>query len=615
MATEPVVTQENAVQSHPEVRPGMHIPAAEVELPGYHARIRAALTHSATKYYIDTSLLMWLLQISASARKQFFDWCDEPERNARIHVTTWCAHELYRHLRMDTVLGQIRTRISMQRDTLEDVLRFADQSCDDELCIATAYPNRIAAIEGLRGHASQITSYLTVLSDNRLKPVYASAVEEVRNFVNAHIAPTDALSTVASVSPEFSNRAEGRVPPGFQDEGKQQNAFGDFVFWREVLGHAEGAPVVILTNDRKNDWVHAASKVGNYRGRSLTSKSVAGAEAQYPHPILAFEAGGRGIQQLEVLNIAILASFLEMEEPNSVPLLVAAAYPRGIRALSTPDWRALGIERPPDAPIIDVSTVTLVLIRGLIPSARLQQILGSLGGTRQDVEAMTDTLVGELLQSLDTKGLVALGRGMFDAAVAHPGAISLSDILLSAAQVTAVGREALFLGMLLGIYFDADFRLRRTPWGDAAQGLFALLQSESPSPAMEQLESILVIENVWLLAMPTATQSSVQVDFDFYEDEESIQKLEGIAIAGLDVFDVASAEGRRLSHFFPSGFCSINDLLNLLSVEFTLPHRAFSTDVSREKSITWEASSGIGILRTDLRQVATDMNTLFEGLE
>jgi hypothetical protein len=259
-----------------------------------------------------------------------------------VFVTTWCAHELYRHLREESVLSQIRERVGNQRKMLDDVVRFVDQSYDDSLCAATDFANKAAAVEGLRNSVGVVNRNLGQFLRQSLKPAYSIAEADIREFVNTHSVWTDATSIVASAKPEFLHRVEGRIPPRYGDKAKEENSFGDFIFWRQVLAHADSNPVLILTNDCKTDWVHVVSRIENYQGKPLGRTPQTGFDAQSPHPFLTFEAGERGIPQLEVINVGNIVLFLEMEQPQSAKYLVAASYPRGLDESPIPNWAAFG---------------------------------------------------------------------------------------------------------------------------------------------------------------------------------------------------------------------------------------------------------------------------------
>jgi PIN like domain len=258
------------------------------------------------------------------------------------------------------------------------------------LCAATDFANKAAAVEGLRNSVGVVNRNLGQFLRQSLKPAYSIAEADIREFVNTHSVWTDATSIVASAKAEFLHRVEGRIPPRYGDKAKEENSFGDFIFWRQVLAHADSNPVLILTNDCKTDWVHVVSRIENYQGKPLGRTPQTGFDAQSPHPFLTFEAGERGIPQLEVINVGNLVLFLEMEQPQSAKYLVAASYPRGLDESPIPNWAAFGIQRPPETAVTDVSSITLHSLRLNALSQSLKQALRLLRGEREGKTRIID---------------------------------------------------------------------------------------------------------------------------------------------------------------------------------------------------------------------------------
>ncbi|MFF8395994.1 PIN domain-containing protein [Streptomyces sp. NPDC016172] len=56
---------------------------------------------------------------------------------------------------------------------------------------------------------------------------------------------------------EAERRYKEKVPPGYRDASKTENAHGDFFVWEQLLREAQSrnAPVLFVTNDVKEDWV------------------------------------------------------------------------------------------------------------------------------------------------------------------------------------------------------------------------------------------------------------------------------------------------------------------------------------------------------------------------
>ncbi|WP_406355431.1 PIN domain-containing protein [Streptomyces sp. NBC_01635] len=56
---------------------------------------------------------------------------------------------------------------------------------------------------------------------------------------------------------EAQRRATDKIPPGYKDAGKTENAHGDFFVWEQLLVESEkdSDPLLFVTNDAKEDWV------------------------------------------------------------------------------------------------------------------------------------------------------------------------------------------------------------------------------------------------------------------------------------------------------------------------------------------------------------------------
>ncbi|MFI9121036.1 PIN domain-containing protein [Streptomyces bikiniensis] len=56
---------------------------------------------------------------------------------------------------------------------------------------------------------------------------------------------------------EYTQRVANSTPPGYKDANKAENSHGDYFFWEQVLREAAARkkPVLLVTNDAKEDWV------------------------------------------------------------------------------------------------------------------------------------------------------------------------------------------------------------------------------------------------------------------------------------------------------------------------------------------------------------------------
>jgi len=61
---------------------------------------------------------------------------------------------------------------------------------------------------------------------------------------------------LAEARKEAKRRIENKIPPGYADKDKADPS-GDYLVWKQLLGEAAArrVPVVLVTDDRKEDWV------------------------------------------------------------------------------------------------------------------------------------------------------------------------------------------------------------------------------------------------------------------------------------------------------------------------------------------------------------------------
>lgn len=59
-----------------------------------------------------------------------------------------------------------------------------------------------------------------------------------------------------SIEQEGEKRYADKMPPGYKDNKKLENKYGDLLVWKEMLGYAkkQGVDIIFVTHDQKEDW-------------------------------------------------------------------------------------------------------------------------------------------------------------------------------------------------------------------------------------------------------------------------------------------------------------------------------------------------------------------------
>lgn len=59
-----------------------------------------------------------------------------------------------------------------------------------------------------------------------------------------------------NIEQEGEKRYEEKMPPGYKDNKKTENKYGDLLVWKEILGYSttQSVDIIFVTHDQKEDW-------------------------------------------------------------------------------------------------------------------------------------------------------------------------------------------------------------------------------------------------------------------------------------------------------------------------------------------------------------------------
>jgi predicted nucleic acid-binding protein len=79
--------------------------------------------------------------------------------------------------------------------------------------------------------------------------------------VAGRVGPAPDPSQIAIDEAEGRRRGDANEPPGFKDRSKDNNPYGDYLWWAETLRYLSGrrVPLLVVSNESaKNDWTHSS---------------------------------------------------------------------------------------------------------------------------------------------------------------------------------------------------------------------------------------------------------------------------------------------------------------------------------------------------------------------
>ena len=116
-------------------------------------------------------------------------------------------------------------------------------------------------------------------------------------------------------------RNQHRVPPGFLDSDKNDNKYGDYIIWKEIISkckESNSSAIIIITNDEKSDWVYTPRYILNKDNRKIPNNGSSEIKINVTQPFLEYEFNNHvgKDKNVHILNIEMLSHLLSSTDYN-----------------------------------------------------------------------------------------------------------------------------------------------------------------------------------------------------------------------------------------------------------------------------------------------------------
>jgi len=557
-------------------KPVLNIPSSPESWETMAARFMGLVGSAGTHFYIDTSFLMWMTKIGLAPRSELLRWLKE-NAPGRTHVPIWSAHEYARHHVDETIIKDLGERISK-------LGRFVDSTYADFRPFVDASNQAGGEVEAETVLAKTRSAVLQLSDLVRFSrswhSMYPKHAAEVIEFINLHALGSPQLyEYFRDIQTLGAGRFMGRIPPGFQDRNKKSrtleenggettetvgsNRYGDLIFWKEVLDHAHTQKVqsiVILTNDRKNDW--------RFGGASGPVSPGAKKPASQTHPMLSLEANiASGVGAVILLDnvyfvSAIAAKFADETRALADLVLVAeldarkatiAAHEESLAKKKQEEASARGY-RFADAPSLDASQTKLRRALYESRAALPAELLGFFGSQPATALNLRERLTHSALESYGENDLVSIARELHDHVLrGDPGyRDALSDLVTELRELPPKTASCFYLGLLASMYLERGSNAPKLPpVSPIAAQLFDHQQQPFADVPVQVLSSRMQKQLRMPLYVPDSAAPEIDVTFSFEPGAPLANQLRMIRALGSDLIVLAQPdETLRLKAIF-----------------------------------------------------------------
>ena len=571
-----------------------------------------------TRFYLDTSLLMWLVHLGSTARSDFLNWCRaRPESSVRVPV--WAAHELHRHLTRQTPASNLRSAVSETQRKLDDFVRLASERADEEVCLANGYGSRHGFVAEVEQTFAKVRQLAKIVGN---KSTLDGAADEVIELVNDHTLDTNITKLIDSLAKTGDFRYSHLIPPGYLDK-KEENRFGDVIIWEEILADiyveedSERLHGVLVSRDDKTDWVSSAPLV--HAGTKTTkSDRNLGLDVTRAHPLLVHEFEGRSRGgRLYVVHPSFLALALDYASrkngnASAVSDWLAAAYrPDFLNRLAAADLPtesphesapANTVENqraqvPATAPSTDTS-YNYPSVAKLMNLATTDEVKAYLQATPLDRPALVQTWLDQLRSGVfepERFGRVLAELILLEQSEWLTQLASLMEDLKS--ELPSPLLNGIVLGATAPTYFDRYGEALHQPRIELGAVALLLERETRFAGAFAALKDFLAAADVELPYMPGTGRSRIPLSVDTAEESGGLRTLRDIRLGRESVLADALPEEhpRQFSTLMNrkrSQGCSGQELYALLSREYLLPPDLLGTEYNNRR-FTWLPGAGL----------------------
>jgi hypothetical protein len=201
---------------------------------------------------LDTNVLLAPYGVGSESLKAIRDTYEALLRENRLFVSGHVAREFAR--RKDYMLAELAKSISDQSSRARALLEDNIEVLRGLPIYQEAVKNSKAISDSIQQCRKQIVEVIdTIRSWQSNDPVSAL----YRELFSGVVQDLDFDDTKKEeLLAEFNYRTENKIPPGYKDEGKKENAEGDFLIWKTILknGKDRKSDMVFVTDEEKQDW-------------------------------------------------------------------------------------------------------------------------------------------------------------------------------------------------------------------------------------------------------------------------------------------------------------------------------------------------------------------------
>lgn len=287
----------------------MKFPISVLNKDEYLGKISNLLDDEDCIIFLDTNIFALFFRIYSTARSEFFNWAKPLIDKGRIKTPVWAVNEYTnRFIRKQTAdyFGPLKTINKIAKE-FEEVKNFLKMNFDPTKLYETSFSDRESYFNDLDLMATKLKK---LNSKSKSQDQIIEIHDEIHSTFDSTILSSDIFMLLQEINMQGDIRYKHKLPPGFKDDIKELNYFGDLIIWLEIIEYCKRnntKKVILLTNDNKTDWLFAPYKIIE-NSRKIPNNDP---EFKIADTRLVFEFElATGSEELYIINFETLTNIL-----------------------------------------------------------------------------------------------------------------------------------------------------------------------------------------------------------------------------------------------------------------------------------------------------------------
>jgi len=237
-----------------------------VNVDGFRGSVEKILLrqNSNSLVFIDTNFLTWIYRINKPSFNELKRFLYRLIQDKKLIIPNWVVHEYNSLLSKNSedVFSPFKRRLKIAEREIDFLQETSRMILDDQFSMKKGYPNKRAFLSELETEIKSVRKKIGYLRENN-EFKDESRGEFIEEIVK--LAPGKAnVKEIIKYLDHVPLRFKLRIPPGFEDEGKPENKYGDMIIWEEILANIkiyDVSEILFLSRDVKKDWVYTPPKI------------------------------------------------------------------------------------------------------------------------------------------------------------------------------------------------------------------------------------------------------------------------------------------------------------------------------------------------------------------